>query len=233
MSDIDRADKLMKESRNEEAKSLLTMLLQKNPTQKSLYQEAVNIYLEGKMYKEVKEAFGLYKEKTGKELTGVDFRLEDIEREEQESIEASREYQDTSVKVFKRMSIKERGMGGSPTFLPVKEIKIHEDKIILKQGLKEYSYNWSEILDAAIISREKSVRYLGNYVQKVFVLKCPGKTFKFDVSSNYPEFKHSNILVNELRKHLNVRKGKIKKEVPWWVLLIILVIFALLLRRCL
>ena len=101
-SDLDKADELMKEGKKEEAKLLITRVLQANPTNRSVYGDAVNIYLYGKRYSEAKEVFELYKQRTGKELTNVDFALEDIEQEEKEVRGTFEKYQHEKVKVFKR-----------------------------------------------------------------------------------------------------------------------------------
>jgi hypothetical protein len=112
------------------------------------------------------------------------------------------------VKVFKRMSAFERGrLSNLPMISPVKEIRLSPDEIILKKGCREYRYSWSDIHGAFITSRAgyKGARF-GENVIRTLNLKTPDRTFKIDVSSNYPDFKYSDILVNELRKRIKLRE---------------------------
>lgn len=215
MSNIEKADSLMQEGKKEEAKQLLMDLLQKNPTKKSFYADAVNIYLAGDMFAEAKDIFELYKQKTGKKLTKVDFTLDDIENLENDQIRENKQYGFAKVKIFKHKPFWGRWYFSNYfTLFPVKEIKIDNDKIILKIRFKEYHYRWNNITSASIVKR-KAGKYAAvweNYVQQLFILETFDRTFKFDVSPLYPIFKNTNILVKELKKYLNVKEGKTKKE---------------------
>lgn len=193
----------------QEAKRILDNLFERFADKKTLYGDAVNIYLAGKMFDEAKAIFHLYKDKFGEDLHS-DFSLADIEQEQNGYITAAKGYESASVKVFKRMSAFERGrLSNLPMISPIKEIRLSQDEIILIKGRKEYRHAWSDIQDAFITSRAgyKGARF-GENVIRTLNLKAPDRTFKIDVSSNYPDFKHNEILLKELRKRITLREEK-------------------------
>jgi hypothetical protein len=212
MNVIDKADRLMKEEKQDEAKALLVGLLQEHPNKKGYYEDAVNIYLYGNMYQEAKDIFRLYKERFNQELRS-DFSLEAIEKEEKEFIEEAKLYQGSDVKVFKPIY---------PIFgRAIRGIKIYHDKIVIKHFFTEYSYAWSEISEALIKKCEGELVGGGKYVQKRLELKTPNKSFRFNVDNGMPDFKHSDILLQELKKHIEIREDKHTKrikEIPWWII---------------
>jgi len=207
--EIRKAADYMAVGEKQEAKRILENLLQRFADKKYLYNDAVNIYVVGKMFDEAKAVFHLYKNKFGEDLHS-DFTLADIAQEKNGYIDATKGYESASVKVFKRMSAFERGrLSNLPMITPVKEIRLSQDAIILKKGRSEYQYAWSDIQDAVITSRagHKGARFAEDVI-RTLNLKTPDRTFKIDVSSKYPDFKHSEILLKELRKRIALREEK-------------------------
>jgi hypothetical protein len=131
--ELRKASDCMAVGEKQQAKRILENLLERFATKKSLYSDAVNIYLDGKMFEEAKAMFDLYKDKFGEDLHS-DFSLADIAQEQNEFMTAGKGYENASVKVFKRMSAFERGrLSNLPMITPVKEIRLSQDEIILKK----------------------------------------------------------------------------------------------------
>ena len=205
--DMQKAADYMAVGKKEEAKRTIENLLQRFADRKHLYNDAVNIYLMGKMFDEAKAVFELYTNKFVATLRS-DFTLSDIEREQRASADATKTYQSASEKVFRRMSAFERGrLTNLPTITPVKEIRLSKDEIVLKKGRREYRYAWSDIQDAFITSRagHKGARFAEDVIRTLNV-KMPDRIFKIDVSLKYPDFKHNEILLEELRKRMTLRE---------------------------
>ena len=231
LSEITKADELMKQGEKEGAHIILQGLLHERPLKRSICQDAINIYMVGNMYVEAKEVFRIYKNVTDKELTGTDFSLKEIEKEEQGHTEGIKEYGSQKVKIFRKPSLRE---SWCRPLCRIKEIQIFEDKIIFKMGSNEYSYYWSEILEACI---ERKQRRYGEeesvYVEKKCTIKTRNGRFQFDVTdegaryAHRPNFKHPDILLAELNKHLNVVDKKIQKlnQLPRWYWISVVSIF--------
>jgi len=202
-----KASDCMAAGEKEEAKRIIEDLLQRFADKKHLYADAVNIYLFGKMFDEARAVFELYQNKFGANLHS-DFSLAEIEGERRALEDATKSYESVSEKVFRRMSAFERGrLTNLPMIIPVKEIRLSKDEIILKKGNREYRYKWSDIQDAVITSRagHKGARFAEDVI-RTLRLKTPDRTFKVDVSSKYPDFRHNEILLKELRKRITLRE---------------------------
>ena len=199
----------MAAGKKEEAKRILENLFNNFSDKKSLYGDAVSIYLVGNMFDDAKAVFHLYKSKFGEELQS-DFSLADIEQEENKYVSSVRTYDSAAVKVFRRMSAFERGrLSNLPMLLPVKEIRLSRDKIVLRKGGREYHYLWPEIQDAFITRREGSKGYLfGEEIIRTLHLRTKDQTFKIDVSANFPDFKDNEVLLEEMQKRIALREEK-------------------------
>lgn len=208
-AEIGKASGDMAAGKKEEAKKVLENLFERFPDKKSLYGDAVNIYLAGKMFEEAKAVFDLYKGKFGEDLRS-DFSLAEIEREQDEYECAAKSYDNAAVKVFKRMSAWERGrLSGLPMIFPVKEIRLSQDGIVLSKGRREYRYAWSDIQDAFITSRKGYRGYaFSEAIIRTLHLRTRDQTFKIGVSANFPDFKHNEILLEELKKRITLREDK-------------------------
>jgi tetratricopeptide (TPR) repeat protein len=219
-SEILKAGDSMAAGDRETARAILENLFEQFPNEKSLYGHAINIYLAGKMFDEAKSVFGLHKNRFGTALRYTDFSLDEITREQNEFESAARAYEEAEVKVFKRMSVWERGrasglsigdcfggvsFGDWSSFFPVKEIRLSRDGIALKRGNHEYRFGWSDIQDASITIRRG---YKGYPFSEPFVrtlhLKTAEQTFNIDVSTNYPDFKYNALLLKELEKRVKI-----------------------------
>ncbi len=215
--EIEKADDLVKEGNLEEAKKLLKIALENDP-KKSTYEDAANIYLSGNMYKEAKEVFYLYKSRTGKDLKLEDTTLVDVEKEEREFNESEKLLEYSGVKVFKARTFKE----GYLVFGQPKEIEIWPDKVIFRYKRNAYSYRWDEISDADIIAKELRNKY-DKWIDKKLFIKTKDRTLKIDVSAGYnSSFKHCELMLKELKTHLNIRSGKIRRlnKVPGFLYLL-------------
>lgn len=207
---IRKANECMAAGKVEEAKLALQSILHSFPAEKGIYHDAVNIYLAGKLFDEAIAVFGLYKEKFGEDLH-TDFTLEEIQREKKLHDSATRYYESAKAKVFRRMSIFARGrFSNLPMVFPVKEIAVSSDGIAFKKGGQEYRYRWTEINNVYIRSREGYKGYfLGEDVIRTLHIEAHGRTFRIDISTKYPDFKDSDILVQELGKHFDLKeKGR-------------------------
>jgi hypothetical protein len=203
------ADLLMRGGKKELARDLLQEVLRKNPKKVIFYKDTVNIYMLGNMYKEAMETIANYETAFGRSFKG-DFTLEDVQREQEEYLTTQKDRQQSGAKIFRRMSIKERGhFSNDFTLFPLEEIKIYNDRLVLKKRSKEYSFSWKDV-EARIIRRAASKGYgrgsFAKFVQRLLVLKTPDKTFKFDVSGQFPDFRHNDILLDELKKRLDLKE---------------------------
>jgi hypothetical protein len=223
-SEIRKADDAMTAGDEAAARAILENLFERFPNEKSLYGHAINIYLAGKMFDEAKGVFSLYQRKFGTDLRDGDFSLDEIIREQNEFESAASAYEEAEVKVFRRMSVWERGrasglsfgdwfsgvpFGDWSSFFPVKEIQLSQDGIVLKRGNHEYRFAWSDIQDASITTRRG---YKGSPFSEPFIRtlhrKTAEQTFNIDVSANYPDFKYNALLLKELEKRVTLREDK-------------------------
>ena len=202
--------------KKEEARLNLQKVLARYPDEKGVYEDAVNIYLLGKLFDEAIAVFGLYKERFKQDLH-TDFSLKEIEKEKEHYESAAERYQSQKNKVFTRMSVFERGkFSNLPMIPPVKEVALSAEGITIKKGGKDYQYRWTEINDAFVTSREG---YKGSYfsenIYKTLHIQAGGRTFKVDISAYFPDLKDSDIFVQELEKYINVREEKKKASLSF------------------
>jgi len=205
-SDIEKADQLIKDGKNELARDVLKEGLRKNPGKPIYYEDAVNIFMLGKMYTEAIETIRAYEIAFGRTFRG-DFALEDIERERDELSRARKAQQQGSPRIFRRMSIRERGhFSNYFTLFPIREIEIHTDCLRLQRGSKSFSYPWRDV--SARIESKVSYKAYGRssakFTQRLLVFTVRDKLFKCDVSNQFPDFKHSDLLLEELTKHIDI-----------------------------
>lgn len=227
-----KASTLMKEDNKKEAKLIIDQIIQVHPVDNEVYADVVNILLEGQMFSEAKNIFHLFENRSGKKLK-ADFSLSEIERTERERDI----YQHIETKHFKRMTFKERGhFPNYFSFCPIKELDIEKNGIRLKKGSKTYFYRWEDIHDA-FVKREKSYKSYGSsgmaFLQKTVVLKTKDKIFRIDVSSSFSDFKHSDILLSELKKYLKIKELSIQKKrmlFEWIIPIVVFVVLLLILK---
>ena len=114
----------MKSDKVEEADRILQSLLRENPTKSAVFQDAVSIYLYGKLYDEAINVFQLYKQNTGKDLV-ADFSLSSIEQEKKENEDTKIKYEQSDIKVFKCRSFWKRAKiaGLYKAFFPDYEVQ--------------------------------------------------------------------------------------------------------------
>ncbi|HEY1371531.1 MAG TPA: hypothetical protein VGH50_03615 [Candidatus Binatia bacterium] len=211
-AELSKAEDYMTAGDLEAASALIQNLLHRFPKSESLYGEVVNIYLAGKMFDEAKEVFSRYKSEFGEDLH-ADFSLEEIAREQKEDECTATTYEKTGVKVFRRMSAWQRGRASGLAFtgwssiFPVKEIRLSAREIVLKKGNREYHFAWPEIEDTYITKRKgyKGAPF-SEPIIKTLHFKTKDRTFEIDVSEIYPDFKNSDLLLEELRKHIPLRE---------------------------
>jgi hypothetical protein len=197
----------MMAGKKEAAKKVLEHLFARLPENETIYADAVNIYMAGHCFNEAKAIFQLYKSRFGSDLR-TDFSLADIEREESKHNTTEKAYDSSAVKVFKRMSPFERGrISHHPMIFPVKEIRISNDEIVLRQGWHEYHYAWSEIQEVFITTRRgyKGYQFSDDFI-RTLNLRTRDRTFRIDVSVNFPDFRNSQVLLKELSSKIKVRE---------------------------
>jgi hypothetical protein len=114
------------------------------------------------------------------------------------------------------MSILERGHFSNLFFFwPVKEIELSNKYISITQGSKKYTFRWQDVHYAEIVIKNAYKSYgagtAAKFKQKTFILQTQKKTFQFDVSNNFPDFKNSSQLVAELSKKLDIQEVDLRK----------------------
>ena len=114
---------------------------------------------------------------------------------------ANQEYDAADIRVFKRLSAYERGrLSNLPRLLPMNEIRISSEMIVLRKGKREYKYAWSDVKDAFITARKGYKGALfGEDIVRTFHLITKDRKFAFDVSKKFPDFRNSERLLIELR----------------------------------
>jgi tetratricopeptide (TPR) repeat protein len=204
-ADIRKANECMAAGKKEEARLSLQKVLARYPDEKGVYEDAVNIYLLGKLFDEAIAVFGLYRERFKQNLH-TDFSLKEIEKEKEQYESAARRWHSEENKVFKRMSIFERGhFSNLPMISPVKEVALSTEGITLKKGGKD-QYRWMEINDAFVTSREGYKGYfLGEDTYRTLHIQAGNQTFNIDISEKFPDLKDSGMFVQELEKYISIR----------------------------
>lgn len=222
---LTEADRLMEVGATAEAHAILKKLLEESSLSRGVYADIVYIYLSGFMYPEAKAAIERCKTLTGREPP-VELSLQEIEAEELNHASQIEMYSRSELKIFRRMSLKERGhMSNYPTIWPIKEIVISDDGITLVRKGRKYRYQWNEIGGAYTIREEGMTRF-ARIIKTVMVLVTPDQKFTFDISANFPDFQNSRILVSELQKHLTIKQGALKKNETSWIMIIVAVILS-------
>lgn len=141
------------------------------------------------------------------------------------------EKHDTEEQVFKRLTFVQRGhITNYPTFFPVMEIGICSGGIIFKRRLKEYKYTWPEI-QSVFIETGKSFKSYGgaggDFMQRVLVIRTSNHKFAFDISSNFPDFKNGKLIVEELKKRLEIKQVKRSRRIQLDSIIVIVFIIVL------
>lgn len=210
---INDAADLMLAGRMTESKALIHELLDTASENSALYSDAVNIFMDGYMYEDAKAVFTLYRQRFHKDLD-ADFDVSDIVKAQAARNADALEIDHATIKIFKRMSAYERGkFSNRPSLIPLKEVRISDDEIVLLKGSREYRYSWSQVLEASLVIREG---FRGGVFNEPLVrtlhLRTPDRTFRFDVSSRFPDFRNSDLLMSELKKHITI----IEKRGSYW-----------------
>jgi hypothetical protein len=210
----------MKDGRRTEAKEILEEVLSTFPSYLEAHQVAVGIYVLGRMYGEAKAVLARYKEATSEDLPiDTDFDLEHIEQEEQ-AVEAERErYRRSGSRVFHRIPLKERlrryefvGDDAFLSLIPIREIEVRGDQIVLRRGRKEFAYLWSELQDPVIVKKFIEGRPM-DYMRHIFRARTPGGMIRFSLTPAYPVYENWEELAASLRKYLPVRE-KVVEAIP-------------------
>ncbi len=138
------------------------------------------------------------------------------------------------VLIFKGIHNKKRGYIRSnyPVFLPIEEIRISNDAIIIRRASHDYQYRWSEIENAVIEYTEKwrGIPYQdpSRHWEEVrlITIKAKGKKFTFDTSKQHYDFENSTVLFEEIKKHItNIKEVfylPFQKTKAWLIICIIL-----------
>ena len=211
MNLVEKAEQLIQEGKLDQAKEVLMEALRVRPSDKRLCQDAVGIFLYGEMYDEAKNVFQLYRDQTGKALDG-DFSLKEVESLSKGALEAREHYAQSDVKIFKRMSFQESSdqRGHVTNWLsPRSEIRIYPDRIGVREWGKERTYPWSAITRATLTRnpvRTEEVKFL----EKKLCVKA-GKKSILD-EEDITVYKHSDILLQELKKHCQLEEIQPKKQ---------------------
>jgi hypothetical protein len=197
---------MMAGNKNAAKKSLETLLV-KFGHDKTIYADVVNIYLAGQLFKEAQAVFEAYANRFGGTLS-ADFTVSDIQREQAKYENAASSYAATPVKLFRRMSIVERGrVSHRPTIFPIREIRISDDGLVLRKRRNEYRYTWSDILGAYITNRRGYKGYLfSDDIIRTLHFRTADAIFKIDVSAKFPDFKDTPLLLEELARRLVLRQ---------------------------
>lgn len=182
------------------------------PTNQLIYGDAVNLLLEGGLYRSAKLLFERYQKETGEKLVS-DFTLDDISEMEKASDLSS----PVNLMIFKRMSLRKRGhFSNIFSFRPVKEIGLSENSIYVIQRGKKYIFSWLEVLSAQILIKDAFKSYgmgtAAKFTQKTFILETKEKTFQFDVSSNFPDFEYNDRLLKELSRKLKIKEVDMREK---------------------
>lgn len=200
------------EGKYEEASKLIDEAISFSPSEQMPYSDAVNILLDGNLYGHAKEVFVRYRNETGKDLV-TDFSYDEISQMERDSM---RSFAHRPLN-FKRMSMRERGhFSNLFSFWPVKEIDLSDEYISITRGRKKYTYRWQDVCYAKVVIKDAYKSYgtgtAAKFTQKTFVLQTQERSFQFDVSSNFPDFKNSSQLLAELLKRLDVQEVDLRKN---------------------
>jgi len=206
------AEVCISEGKYDEASSLVDEAISLAPSEQMPYSDAVNILLDGNLYGHAKELFVRYRKETGKDLVS-DFSYDEISQMERESMQS---FAHRPIN-FKRMSMRERGhFSNLFSFWPVKEIDLSDEYISITRGCKKYTFKWQDVRYAKIIVKDAHKSYgtgtAAKFTQKTFVIQTQERSFQFDVSSSFPDFKNSNQLLAELSKRLDVHEIDLRKD---------------------
>lgn len=208
---LKQADLLMKDGRKADAQRILEEVLTAYPSHEGAHGDAVAIYLLGRMYGEAQSVFGRYKLATGEDLTS-DFSLEEIERQERAVKSEEERYLRSGARLFRRIPLRDRlrryqspGDDAFLSFSPVREIEIHDDRLILRRGRREEAYTWAELSNARIVKKRVHDRQ-SDYIRHIFRVETPGGTRAFSVTPAYPVFENWEMLVAELKKYVPVEE---------------------------
>ncbi|NOT13806.1 MAG: hypothetical protein HOP23_18615 [Methylococcaceae bacterium] len=91
---------------------------------------------------------------------------------------------------------------------PIKEIEVSDTGLTVTQCGKKYKFDWPEVNSACIVMKDRYKSYgtgtAAKFIQKTFIIKMPDKTFMFDVSTNFPDFKNNDQLLRLLGEYLQI-----------------------------
>jgi hypothetical protein len=194
------------------AKGLIEQALALGPTDEYIVYRAAEWFMYAELYTSARRALERYRKRMGKKLPD-DSTYEKIVQREQANLMVD------DVPVFDlaagplrfvRLSDLQRGSLSSyvTTSTPVEEIEVSEQGITITQSRIKHSYAWNEINRASMVARIifKGMGYIGGKSsQKICTLEAPeGKQFQFDISSTFPDFRETVLILAILRKYLDV-----------------------------
>lgn len=179
----------------------LHSLINRYPKIERLYRELIGLYMRNYRFKDVKRLFDSFREKNGVELEFPDLALSDIESviAEREALENSRE------KTFCRIPTSQRlGISNFTIWNPVEKIVIAEEWIELTDKDGSHRYFWNDFESVTLQTATGRNKWFGEYIAKILVLKVGDQEYKIDVTKLNSDYKHADILVKELERHLNI-----------------------------
>lgn len=202
--EMDKANELMEEGANQEAKEIIERMLLKYPLNENIYFQAGCIYNWGEMYPEIIELFDRYKKNTGKEM-GLDISVvsrEEVEKRQKEYLAKNNFIADQGGKRrFKRLQW---------LFYLIEWVEVDNEGIRFKKiGSEPRFYKW---LDVQAVLRRIDVsrgRLTGPAGRGLIIQASDGKKYKMQIS---PADKQSVDFLTEIRKHIKIKHGPAKTE---------------------
>jgi hypothetical protein len=164
------------------------------------YSDVISVFMLGRMYDDAEQAHLAYMEVKGKPLR-ADFSLEEI-REERE---LQRPVAEGDKLTFRRLTLRQRGhFSNLFTFRPVTAIEITPATLTLWIRRREWRFPWTQV--KIEIRKRKAVKAagskaFGHFQERTCTVHAGGRTFRFDVSDQYPDFAPPRQLIAEFQKH--------------------------------
>lgn len=217
-----RAQGLVEDDKPARAHEIIRAVLTKYPTDQRYYEDAIAILRLAGMYSEVLRVIREFEITTGRPWAGTP-TVADVEREGLARQEMERELARSAVKSWVRLTLPQRGhFSNYPALFPVRKLSISNDWIEITQRFRApVRYRWSEVR-VSLFKREAYKAYgtyaRGKFVQRTCTIQTSAKVFTFDVSRNFPDFPHPDLLLAELRKHCEIEEHPLRRRrlLDWW-----------------
>lgn len=211
---IAKANRLMEAGNREEARAILTGLVEQHAPSEELYENVIHNYLLGGCYTEAMEISQRYELEFG-EKPAPELSLQAIaeEQRKQRAIEDSHEAAGNTI--FQRLTTKERG--GLSRYLLWRgkiwqEVRVEPGEIVLVKRRRVYRLPWEEIRSASLKKERSFVGEHRSYIKKVVVLRTvQGETYEIDVSTTFPEFARPRVLEEAIKSYLSVEEVEVEE----------------------